>query len=38
MANENNEHGHTIHYTVDGEPESTKEEKLTPAAIMTSNR
>jgi hypothetical protein len=34
MADDNKGHGHNIHYTVDGEPESTREEKLTPVQIM----
>lgn len=30
------EHEHTIHYTVDDEPESTTETVLTPVQIMSS--
>jgi hypothetical protein len=35
MTDDINKKDHLIHYTVDDEPESTKESVLTPVQIMT---
>ena len=36
MPDDNKGHDHLIHYTVDGEPESTSQKELTPVQIMQS--